>query len=56
MSGSLARVARQVGRTTLALCLAGGSAIALADDNPGSILSLGDSVVIGYITQDGPRT
>src|SRR6476469_1300098 len=51
-SGWATRVARRVGQATLALCLAGGSPFALADR--GTMLSLGDSVVFGYITQDGP--
>jgi len=54
LGGNLKRVARHVGRATLALCLAGGSALALAEDGRGTMLSLGDSVVFGYITQDGP--
>jgi len=54
LGGCLARVARRVSQATLALCLAGGSTLALADDSRGTMLSLGDSVVFGYITQDGP--
>jgi lysophospholipase L1-like esterase len=50
----LARMARGVSQATLALCLAGGSTLALADDSRGTMLSLGDSVVFGFITQDGP--
>jgi lysophospholipase L1-like esterase len=54
LGGYLARSARRVSQATLALCLAGGSTWALADDGGGTMLSLGDSVVFGYITQDGP--
>jgi lysophospholipase L1-like esterase len=50
----LSRLARRVSQATLALCLAGGSTLALADDSRGTMLSLGDSVVFGFITQDGP--
>ena len=52
--GWLTRVARRVGKAMLVLCAATGSTLALADDNRGSVLTLGDSVVFGYITQDGP--
>jgi lysophospholipase L1-like esterase len=48
------RAARRVSQATLALCLAAGPTLTLADSNRGSVLSLGDSVVFGYITQDGP--
>jgi lysophospholipase L1-like esterase len=48
-------VARRVGRAAFALAFTGASALALA--GPGKhhdkMLSLGDSVVFGYITQDG---
>ena len=54
LCGSLARMAFRVSRATLALCLAGGSTLALAEGNRSTMLSLGDSVVFGYITQDGP--
>lgn len=54
LGGCLARVARRVSQATLALCLAGGSTLALADGSRGTMLSLGDSVVFGFITQDGP--
>jgi lysophospholipase L1-like esterase len=54
LGGCLARVARRVSQATLALCLFGGSTLALADDSRGTMLSLGDSVVFGFITQDGP--
>jgi lysophospholipase L1-like esterase len=54
LGGCLARVARRVSQATLALCLAGGSPLALADGSRGTTLSLGDSVVFGFITQDGP--
>jgi lysophospholipase L1-like esterase len=54
LGGCLAHVARRVSQAMLALCLAGGSALALADDSRGTMLALGDSVVFGYITQDGP--
>jgi lysophospholipase L1-like esterase len=49
------RAARGVGRAALALCITGASALAWADsgDSRGSMLSLGDSVVFGYITADG---
>jgi lysophospholipase L1-like esterase len=52
--GWLARVARRVGQAALMVCAAAGSTLALADENRGNVLSLGDSVVFGYITQDGP--
>ncbi len=52
--GCLARAARRLSYATLALCLAGGSTLALADGDHGTMLSLGDSVVFGFITQDGP--
>ncbi len=47
--------AQRVGRAALALALTGASAIAWAgsDDGRGKMLALGDSVVFGYITQDG---
>jgi lysophospholipase L1-like esterase len=54
LGGCLARVARRVSQATLALCVAGSSTLALADESRGTMLSLGDSVVFGYITQDGP--
>ena len=54
LGGCLARVARRVSQATLAMCLAGGSTLALADGSRGTMLSLGDSVVFGFITQDGP--
>jgi len=41
-------------RATLVLCLVGGSTLALAEGGRSTMLSLGDSVVFGYITQDGP--
>lgn len=51
----LARIVSRLFRSTLLLCLAAGSTLALsADGGRGSLLSLGDSVVFGYITQDGP--
>ena len=50
----LARVARRMVQATLALCLVGSSTLALADGPRNKMLSLGDSVVFGYITQDGP--
>ncbi len=56
-AGSWSRAVRQIGRTALALCIAGGSALAVAHDNDrhgSSMLALGDSVVYGYITADGP--
>ena len=54
LGGCLARVVRRVGLATLVLGFTGGSTLALADGDPGTMLSLGDSVVFGYITQDGP--
>lgn len=47
--------ARRVGRVALALAFTGASALAWAgpDEGHGKMLSLGDSVVFGYITQDG---
>lgn len=54
LSGYLALAVRRVGQATLALCLAGGSTLALADAGRNTMLSLGDSVVFGYITQDSP--
>jgi lysophospholipase L1-like esterase len=54
LGGCLALLARRVGQLTLLLCIAGGSTLALADNSRGTMLSLGDSVVFGYITQDGP--
>ena len=50
----LAPMALRMVQTTLALCLVGSSTLALADGPRGKMLSLGDSVVFGYITQDGP--
>jgi len=51
----LARAARRLVQASLALCLAGSSTLALAADAPrNKMLSLGDSVVFGYITADGP--
>lgn len=50
----LARLGRCASQATLALCLTGASTVALADESRGTMLSLGDSVVFGYITQDGP--
>ena len=50
----LARVARRMIQATLALCIVGSSTLALADGPSNKMLSLGDSVVFGYITQDGP--
>jgi len=48
-------VARRVGRAALALAFTGASALAWAgpDKHHDKMLSLGDSVVFGYITQDG---
>jgi len=51
---SLARVARRTVQATLALCLVASSTVALADGPRNKMLSLGDSVVFGYITADGP--
>jgi lysophospholipase L1-like esterase len=47
--------ARHVGRAVLALAFAGASALVWAgpDEGRGKMLSLGDSVAFGYITQDG---
>ena len=53
-NGWLTRVARRAGQAMLLLCLAAGSTLTLADGNRGTVLSLGDSVVFGYIAQDGP--
>lgn len=53
-NGWLARAARGMSQAALALCLAGGATLAVADDNRGTMLSLGDSVVFGFIEQDGP--
>lgn len=53
LGGCLAHVARRVSQAMLALCLVGGSPLVLADSNRGAVLSLGDSVVFGYIEQDG---
>ncbi|MEO5882516.1 MAG: GDSL-type esterase/lipase family protein [Caldimonas sp.] len=50
----LARVARRMVQATLALCVVGSSTLALAEGPRNKMLSLGDSVVFGYITQDGP--
>ena len=54
LGGRLACVARRVSQATLLLCLAGGSTLALAQGSRNTMLSLGDSVVFGYITQDRP--
>jgi lysophospholipase L1-like esterase len=54
LCGSLSRTARRLTRATLLLGLAGASTLALAEPGRGSMLTLGDSVVFGYITQDGP--
>ena len=53
---SFASAARRVARAALALAFTGASALAWADNDEGrgKMLSLGDSVVFGYITQDGP--
>ncbi len=47
--------ARRVGRAAIALAFTGASVLAWADPNEGrgKMLSLGDSVVFGFITQDG---
>jgi lysophospholipase L1-like esterase len=51
----LAPVARRTVQAALALCLVGSSTLALAEaPRNNKMLSLGDSVVFGYITQDGP--
>ncbi|CAM3941947.1 GDSL-type esterase/lipase family protein [Roseateles saccharophilus] len=50
---SLARATRRIARIATALLVAGSSASALADDGRGPMLSLGDSVVFGFIEQDG---
>jgi len=53
-TGSLLRMARRLGRAALVLFVAGASALTWAhDQGRGTMLSLGDSVVFGYITQDG---
>jgi len=54
LCGFLARMAYRATRATLVLCLVGGSTLALAEGGRSTMLSLGDSVVFGYITQDGP--
>ena len=54
LCGSLARTVLRASQATLCLCLAAGSTLALAEGNRSNMLSLGDSVVFGYITQDGP--
>lgn len=54
LGGFLAHVARRVSQATLTLCFVGVSTMALAEDDHGTMLSLGDSVVFGFITQDGP--
>lgn len=53
---TFSRTLRQLGRAALALALAGSAALAAAHDGRGrpSMLALGDSVVFGYITADGP--
>jgi len=54
--GIFTSAASRVGRVALTLACVGASALAWAgsDDGDGKMLSLGDSVVFGYITQDGP--
>lgn len=52
-SSPLARAARRIARSATALLMIGTSALALADDGKAPMLSLGDSVVFGYIEQDG---
>ncbi len=54
LAGCLNHAARRASRVALALCLVGVSTMALAEGGRGTMLSLGDSVVFGYITQDGP--
>ena len=56
----LSRATRRVGRAALALFITSASALTWAGDHAdgrgdgrGAMLSLGDSVVFGYITQDG---
>jgi lysophospholipase L1-like esterase len=51
----VSRAAHRVGRAALALFITGASALAWAGpgDGRGTMLSLGDSVVFGFITQDG---
>ena len=51
----LSRTTRRVGRAALALLITGASALTWAGqaEGRGTMLSLGDSVVFGYITQDG---
>lgn len=53
--GLLSRTARRLGRAALALFVAGASALTWAGEaeGRGTMLSLGDSVVFGFITQDG---
>lgn len=55
LGSSLSRAARRVVRAALALFITGASAFAWAghDDSRGTMLSLGDSVVFGFITRDG---
>ena len=51
----LARAARRMVQATLALGLVASSTLASAADGPrNKMLALGDSVVFGYITADGP--
>ena len=56
LAESWSRAARRIGRAALALCITGASTLAVAhdDDRRNSMLALGDSVVFGYITADGP--
>jgi len=49
---SLARASRRIARIATALLMIGSSAATLADDGKAPMLSLGDSVVFGYIEQD----
>lgn len=52
-SHSLARTTRRIGRIATALLTTGAAALATADDGNAPMLALGDSVVFGFIEQDG---
>jgi lysophospholipase L1-like esterase len=54
LDGSLARAKRCIGLAAWALGLAVATTAAWAAGNEGAVLSLGDSVVYGYIEGDGP--
>lgn len=52
-SSSLVRRARLIGHTLLAAFIASTCSVAVADDAKGPLLSLGDSVVFGFIEENG---